>query len=161
VPFYRLTDTPLPAVKLHRALDFECRRICCIARNADEHEPFLVGSDAVVDYLGTTECRVAVEYLLRRRRLVGNCPVENGRFGDHSDSSVRDPFPENHVRIVDMRLDLLLSVNVKYLQSPSSCGAQATSAMARDTNAQRRRTFESQNLLGGMHNGGFGGNGSP
>jgi hypothetical protein len=40
--------------------------------------------------------------------------VENRRFSDQSNGSIRDPFPENHVRIVDMGLDLLLVLKVKY-----------------------------------------------
>jgi hypothetical protein len=46
--------------------------------------------------------------------------VENRGFGDHPDRGVRHPFPENHVRVIDMRLDLFFGVKIKYLQSPSS-----------------------------------------
>lgn len=53
--FYKLTNVSLPAVKLHRPHDVESRRICCVARNPNKDEPFLVGGSTVVDNLGTGE----------------------------------------------------------------------------------------------------------
>jgi hypothetical protein len=70
VSFNRLTNPTIPAIQLHGTLHLERGRICRIARNSDEDEPFLVRGDSVVDDLGTSERSMAVEYFLRRGRLV-------------------------------------------------------------------------------------------
>jgi len=70
VTFNRLTDPTISAIKLHGALYLERSRICRVARDSNEHEPFLVCSDSIVDDLGTRKCGMTVEDFLRRRRLV-------------------------------------------------------------------------------------------
>jgi hypothetical protein len=96
----RLADTPLAAVELHGTLNLEGRRVRGVAGDADEDHPLLVVGDAVVDDLGTGECCMAVEDLLRRRCRVGNAPVVDGGVGDHADDGLRHPFPEDDVLVV-------------------------------------------------------------
>ena len=62
---------------------------------------------------------MTVEDLLRRGRRVGDGPVEHGRLCDQADGVVRDPLPENDIRVVDVRLDLLLRLDVEYLKCPA------------------------------------------
>lgn len=54
VSLYRLTNSSIPAIELHSALDLERRRICRVARNTNQNEPFLIWSNTVVDYLSAS-----------------------------------------------------------------------------------------------------------
>jgi hypothetical protein len=42
VSFYRLTNSPVLAVQLHSAFDFERRRICRVSGYANEDKPFVI-----------------------------------------------------------------------------------------------------------------------
>ena len=59
---------------------------------------------------------MAVEDLLGWGGAIGDCPVVDGRLGDHADSRVGHPFPEHNVLVANMRLDLLLRLDVENLQ---------------------------------------------
>lgn len=112
--FYRLADSTFLAIQLHRTFDLERRGICCVSRDANEDEPFFIGSDTVVDYLGAGESGVTVKDFLGSG-LVGNGPVVHSGVGDHANSGFRDPLPKNDVLVVCVRLDLLLGVDVENL----------------------------------------------
>ena len=73
----RLANPTVSAIQLHSALDLECRRICCVAGNANEHEPFLIWGDLIVDDLGTRQRGLAVEDFLGRGCLICDGPVVN------------------------------------------------------------------------------------
>ena len=114
----RLTNASLLAIQLHGTFDLERGRIGAIARNTDDDEPFLIGSDSVVDDLCAGESCVSVKYFLRRGRGVRDRPVVHRGVGDHAYGCVGYPLPKDDVFIIGMRLDLLLGVNVKNLQCP-------------------------------------------
>lgn len=59
----RLTDSTLARVELHRALDLESSGVGRVAADANENEPLLIGSDAVVDDLVASEGSMTVEHL--------------------------------------------------------------------------------------------------
>ena len=111
----RLADTTIPAIQLHGAFDFERGGVGGISRNANEHEPLLVSTAAVVDYLGADEGRMPVKHLLWRRRRVGRGPVIDGSFRHYSNAGVRYPLPEGDVLSISVRLDLGLGLDVEYL----------------------------------------------
>ena len=68
-----LTDSTLARVELHRSLDLEPGGVGSVAADSDEHEPFLIWCNTVVDDLIAGEGSMAVEHLdgriggLRRR----------------------------------------------------------------------------------------------
>ena len=59
---------------------------------------------------------MAVEDLLRRRRRVGDGPVVDSSLGDEAKRRVAYPLPEGDVLVVDVRLDLLLGLNIEDLE---------------------------------------------
>lgn len=61
----RLTDTPVPTVQLHGALDLESGWVRRIASDTNKYEPFLVRAGTVVDDLRADEGRMAIKHLLR------------------------------------------------------------------------------------------------
>src|SRR5258708_720488 len=83
--FNRLTNPTTSAIQLRSALDLKRRRICRVAGNSNEHKPFLIWGDSIVDNLGTEQRGMAVEDFLGRGCLVCDCPVVNGCVGNHSD----------------------------------------------------------------------------
>lgn len=105
---------------MHGTLDRERGGICAITRDTDENQPFLIWSDSVIDNLGSSKGRMTIEDFLRGGCLVGDCPVVYGAFCDHSNGSIRHPFPEYDVFIVDVRFDLLLRFNVEDLKCTGS-----------------------------------------
>ena len=111
-----LADTTLPAVELNVTLDLERSGVGRVARDANQYQPLLICSRAVVDDLGTDEGGMAVEDLLRRGRRVGDGPVVNRRLRDEAEGRVRNPFPEDDVLVTDVGLDLLLSLDVEDLE---------------------------------------------
>jgi hypothetical protein len=46
--------------------------------------------------------------------------VVDGTLRDHADDRVRHPFPKDDVLVVDVGLDLLLGLDVEYLERPAS-----------------------------------------
>jgi hypothetical protein len=56
-----MTNSPVPAIKLHSALDLKRRRICRVTRYTDQHEPFLVWSNTVIDDLSASQCSMSIE----------------------------------------------------------------------------------------------------
>ncbi len=121
VAFNGLTDTTVPAVKLHGTLDFECRGIGGVSRYTNEDQPFLVGRRAIIDNLGATKRRMAVKYLLRRRSLVCYRPVVDCRVGDDTNSGVVYPCPVDDVFGAHVGFDLLLGLDVEYLECATGC----------------------------------------
>jgi hypothetical protein len=67
----RLTNPTVSAIQLH----IERRRICRVAGNSNEHEPFLVWGNSVVDDLGTRQRGMAVEDFLERGCLICDGPM--------------------------------------------------------------------------------------
>lgn len=61
----RLTNTPIPAVQLHRPLDLERGRICGISSNSNQDKPLLICAGTVVDDLGADQRGMSVEDFLR------------------------------------------------------------------------------------------------
>ena len=120
-----LGDAAFARVELHGALDLERARVRAVSGNADERHPLVVGRNAVVDDLRADEGCMAVEDLLRWGGAIGDCPVVDGRLGDHADSRVGYPFPEHNVLVANMRLDLLLRLDVENLQ----CALRYTNAI--------------------------------
>lgn len=51
----------------------------------------------------------------------------DGSLSDKTDGGIRDPFPENNVLAVHVRLEPCVSVNVEYLQLPLGYGDVNTS----------------------------------
>jgi hypothetical protein len=100
--FDSLRDPTFSGVKLHGALDFECRGIVSVPRDANKDEPFLIGCDSIIDDLGALKSSMAVKDLLWWRSLVINGPVINSGVCDETNSAVRDPFPEDNVLVVDV-----------------------------------------------------------
>ena|ERR1700676_3126662 len=111
----RLADPTIPAIQLHGTLHLERGRVCRIARNSDEDEPFLIRSNSIIDYLSAGKGSMTVEDFLGRGRLVCDSPVEDGCVGHHPDCGFGHPFPEYDILIVDMRFDFLLRLNVENL----------------------------------------------
>jgi hypothetical protein len=66
VALYRLTDITFPTVQLHRTLNFERRGVCCVTRNPNEDQPFLIRTRTVIDNLRADESWMAFKYFLRR-----------------------------------------------------------------------------------------------
>ena len=83
--FNRLADSPLPAVQLDRTLDLERGRVRGVAGDANQDEPFLVGTSAVVDDLRADECWMTVEDLLWGRGRVGDGPMVYSSLGDKAE----------------------------------------------------------------------------
>ena len=161
----RLANTTFPAIQLHRALDLERGRVCRISGNANKHEPLLVRAAAVVDDLGADEGWMSIEHFLRGRRGVGSGPVEDGGLCHYSYGAVRYPLPKGDVLSIRMGLDFSLGLDVEYLQCPTGWTRNAISSRSRSHGRSKRErgihTFESQNLLVGVHNRGVCGNWSP
>lgn len=107
----RLANPTVSAIQLHSALDLERRRICRVAGNSDEHEPFLIWGDSIVDDLGTRQRGMAVEDFLGRGCLVCDGPVVDRCVGNHSDGCFGDPWRAR--RQAEEALSVLLS--------PSTC----------------------------------------
>lgn len=72
MPLDWLTNCSLFAIKLHRPFDLEGRGIRRVPSDTNEHHPFLIGSDAVIDDLCTSKVCVSVKNLLWRSRRVRN-----------------------------------------------------------------------------------------
>jgi hypothetical protein len=157
----RLADTTVPAVQLHGALDLKSGGIGGVSRDTNEYEPLLISTAAVVDDLCADEGWMSIKHLLWRRRRVGRGPVIDSSFRHYSDGAIRYPLPEGDVLGISVGLDLGLGLNVEYLQCPTGCARNAVSITSRSHKRSERergtRTFESQNLLVGMHNRGVGG----
>ena len=111
-----LANTTLPAVQLNVALDLERGRVGRVAGDANQYQPLLICSRAIVDDLRTDEGGMAVEDLLRRGRRVGDGPMVNRRLRDEAEGRVRNPFPEDDVLVTDVGLDFLLSLDVEDLE---------------------------------------------
>jgi len=79
--------------------------------NSDEHEPFLIWGDSIVDDLGTRQRGMAVEDFLGRGCLVCDGPVVDGCVGNHSNGCFGDPWRAR--RQAEEALSVLLS--------PSTC----------------------------------------
>jgi hypothetical protein len=62
----RPTNSSISAIQLHGTFDLERSRICRIARDSNEHDPFFIRSDSIVYDLGTGKCGMEVEDFLRR-----------------------------------------------------------------------------------------------
>ena len=116
---------------MHAALDLEGGWIGRISGNTNEHEPFLVGTAAVVDNLRADKGCVPVEYLLGRGGRVGGGPVVDGRFCHDSDGVVRYPLPEDNLLRVGVRFNLGLCLDVEYLQRPTGCTRNVVSQQSR------------------------------
>jgi hypothetical protein len=105
MPLDGLTDSTVPAIQLHSTLHLERGRVCRIARYSNEDK---VQGDSIVDYLSTGKDCMSVEYFPRWGCLVCDS------VGHHPDCGFGHPFPE-YILIVDVRIDLLLHVNVENL----------------------------------------------
>lgn len=103
---------------------------------------------------------MSVEDLCRWRRLVRNRPMVDCSVRDHSDDGVRHPFPEHDILVVDVGLHLLLRLDVENLQCPRSYKGRPAISISWYISVIAR-TFESQNLLLRVHNGGVRSNRSP
>ena len=93
----RLTNSSVSAIQLHGTFHLERSRICRIARDSDEHEPFLIRGDSIVYDLGTGKCGMAIEDFLWRGCWIRDGPVEDGSVSNHSDCCIGDPFPEDDI----------------------------------------------------------------
>lgn len=51
----------------------------------------------------------------------------NSGFSDETDGGIVDPFPENNVLAIHVRLDFSLGVNIEYLELPLGYGNVSTS----------------------------------
>lgn len=83
-----LTDSTVPAIQLHGALDLECGGVRGISGNADEYEPLLISTAAVVDYLCANERRMSIKHFLRGRCSVCRGPVIDSGFCHYSNCVV-------------------------------------------------------------------------
>lgn len=115
-----LAHTPFPAIKLHSTLDLESGGVRRIACDTDQDQPFLIRTCTVVDDLRSNEGRMPVEDLLWWGGGVRNRPMEDSGLSHHTDSSLRDPLPEDDIHVVYVRLDLLLGFDIENLQCSAS-----------------------------------------
>lgn len=130
-----LGNSPLARVELHRALDLEAGGVGGVGADADKDIPLVVGGDAVVDNLVPGEGRVTLEDL--DGRVLGDGvggrggsvgdPVVDGGVGDDAEGGVGDPGPEDDVAVHEVRLDLLLELNVEDLELALGCSTRAKS----------------------------------
>ena len=121
VTINRLADATVPTVELHGAFDPERGRVGIVCRNTDEHQPLLVSTAAVVDYLRPGKTLMSIEQFLRGRRHICHGPVIDGSFCHYPDGIFRYPLPESDVLGMHVGLDLGLGNHVKYLHCPTSC----------------------------------------
>jgi len=118
--FDGLTNTSFFAVKLHGTLNLEGRGVGRIPGYSNENEPFLIWSDAVVNYLSTCESRVSVKDFLWGSGWVGDGPVVYRSFRDEANGGIRNPFPKHNVLGVDVGLDFLLCFDIENLECSAS-----------------------------------------
>ena len=134
--FNGLGDASLAGEELHRAFDLESGGVGGVGADADENEPLLVLGDAVVDDLVAGEGEMTVEDLDGRigRGGVGGGggsvgdPVVDGAVGDDAEGGGRDPVPEGHVFVHQVRFDLLFELDVEDLELAGGWGAGRGSA---------------------------------
>lgn len=58
---------------------------------------------------------MAIKYLLWGRSRVVYCPVIDGGLCDEANGGIRDPFPEDNILAVHVRLDLGLCLDIENL----------------------------------------------
>lgn len=73
---------------------------------------------------------MAVEYFDGRRSCVCDGPVVYGSFRDEAEGVVVHPLPEHHVLVVHVRLDLLLRLQIRYLER-APAGLEGEDALVR------------------------------
>jgi hypothetical protein len=113
--FNWLADVTFPAEELHRAFDFEAAW-GSIPHDTNKDEPFAVAGCTIIDDLGSSEGRMSVEDLLRWACSIFDSPMEDSRLANEAEGAIVNPLPKYDVFVDNVRLDLLLRVNVKHLK---------------------------------------------
>ena len=111
MPFDRLTNTPVPGIKLHIPHDASS-----LLRDPNQSHPFVLAVDFVADNLSSLQRSISFKHFLRRRGIRVDGPVINGSLGDKPDRLFIDPLPECDVFRHDMGFDFGFQLEIEDLE---------------------------------------------
>jgi hypothetical protein len=111
VTFNRLTNTPIPRIKLHIPND-----PTGLLRDTNQSHPFILTVDFVTDNLSPLQRSISFKDFLRTRRIRVNRPVKNRSLCDKTDCFLVNPFPVCDVFVHDVRFEFGFQLEIEDLK---------------------------------------------